>query len=313
MLHYWQPESRTTATSTEPSIFCPALLDKYIRLCSISWMNMRTDACGRLSKQDFLAFFGHRGLVRIRLGLCISANRGRPIVDCIEPAFNVWEVVQILLLSLPRYDPGVSSNICNRIVIAHNELPPIEPAIEHVVQAVGFIHVTVDCVGDLLRSVVGEVMILSGHRAETANLPEQPFQCGLPASQIFGQQLPRFLGQIDQDCARLEYRHGIAPVRWGVIDDRGHLIIGADLEKRGLELIPRAYVYRDDPVLESSLFEKYRDLVAVWSGPIVKVDHCGSFFIPRRKNPRRGVRCRHVYRAEVRARGRPDHLARTNG
>lgn len=235
-------------------------------LRSIIWINERTDACGRLSKQDFFAFFGHRGLVRIWLGFCISANRGWTIADRVEPAFNIWEVVQILLLSLPRYDLGVGRNICNRIVIAYYKLPVIEPAIKHAVQAVGLLHVTVDCVGNLLGGVVGEVMVLSGHRAETTNLPEQPFQCGLPTSQIFWQQLPRFLGQIYKDCARLEDRYCVAPVRWGEIDDRGHAIIGADFEKRGLELIPRTYVYRDDPVLESSLFEKYRNLVAVWSG-----------------------------------------------
>src|SRR5450756_607419 len=115
-------------------------------LRSIIWINERTDTCGRLAKQEFLTFFGHRGLVRIRLGLCISANRGRTIADRVEPALNVWEVVQILLLSLPRYDPGVGRNIRNRVVIAYYKLPVIEPAIKHAVQAVGLLHVTVDCV-----------------------------------------------------------------------------------------------------------------------------------------------------------------------
>jgi hypothetical protein len=161
MLHYWQPESRTTANSIEPSIFFPALLDEYIRLCSISWINVRTDACGRLSKQDFLACFGHRGLVRIWLGFCISANRGRPIADCVEPAFNVWEVVQILLLSLPRYDPGVGRNIRNRVVIAHNELPSIEPEMKHAIQAVSGVFRP----GQLFRSpgnvIVGQQLALT--------------------------------------------------------------------------------------------------------------------------------------------------------
>jgi hypothetical protein len=31
-----------------------------------------------------------------------------------------------------------------------------------------------------------------------------------------------------------------------------------------------------DPVLEAGLFEKYRDLVTVWRGPVIEIDHrCG--------------------------------------
>src|SRR5665647_778030 len=216
--------------------------NEYIRLCSIARISTRTDTFGCLPKQDFLAFFGHRRLPGIRLGFCIGANRGRSIADCFEPAFNVWKFVQILLLGLPGYDPWVGSDIRNRVIIARNELPSGQPAIEHTIQAVGLLHVTVDRVRNLFWRIVGEVMILPGHRAQTANLPAQPFQYCLAATQIVGQQLPRFLGQINQYCARLEYRQGIAPVRWSVIYDRGHLVIGADLEKIGFELIPRAYV-----------------------------------------------------------------------
>src|SRR5665811_1264329 len=98
-----------------------------------------------------------------------------------------------------------------------------------------------------------------------------------------------------------------------MIDDRGHLIIGTDLEKLGLELIPCAYIYRNDSVLKPGLFEKHRDLVTVRSGPIIKVDHCSSFFIPGWENRGHDVRYRCVNIACVRARGRPDQPARANG
>jgi hypothetical protein len=53
---------------------------------------------------------------------------------------------------------------------------------EHGVEARGFLGVALDGVGDLLRRVLREVVVLPGHRAEAAHLPEQPLDgFGAPA------------------------------------------------------------------------------------------------------------------------------------
>ena len=60
--------------------------------------------------------------------------------------------------------------------------------------------------GTVLCVPTGEMMILSGHRSQIADLPEQPLQhFGAPAH-VRGNELPDLLGEIEQDRTRLEDR-----------------------------------------------------------------------------------------------------------
>src|SRR5271169_6536702 len=58
-----------------------------------------------------------------------------------------------------------------------------------------------------------------------------------------------------------------------MIDDGGNLIVGRNAKKIFRELLVLAQVDLGDVVLHARFFEKNRDLVAVWRGPIMVVDH----------------------------------------
>ena len=123
----------------------------------------------------------------------------------------------------------------------------------------------------LARRIIDKMAELARHRAEIADLPEQPFQALLPATTALRHELPSPLGQVDQDGTRLE--HGHRPATDVVIDDRRHAVVGADREEIGLELVAAADIDRDHAILEAALLEHDGDLPAVRRRPIVEVDH----------------------------------------
>ena len=88
---------------------------------------------------------------------------------------------------------------------------------------------------------------LAGHRTEVADLPEQPLEDCLAALRIARHELPGFLGKVDEDRARFEHRYRRALD--SLIDDGRHAVVRADGEELGLELIARAYIHWDHPVL----------------------------------------------------------------
>jgi hypothetical protein len=57
------------------------------------------------------------------------------------------------------------------------------------------------------------------------------------------------------------------------IDDRGHPVVRADLQERGVELVALADIDRNDAVREPGLLQHDMDLVAVRRRPGVKLDH----------------------------------------
>src|SRR5207237_792489 len=116
---------------------------------------------------------------------------------------------------------------------------------------------------------------LAGHRAEIADLPEQPLQGFLPAASGLRHEPPGALGQMDQDGAGFENRHRpVAKPVWGVVvDDRRHPVIGADPQELWLELVAAPDIDRDRAIFEAAFFEHDRDLPAVWCRPVIKIDH----------------------------------------
>src|SRR6185437_13651369 len=63
-----------------------------------------TDVCGSLPEENRARFFGNGGLCVDLGGARISAHRRRARFDPVEPALQVREVVQALLLLLVRHD-----------------------------------------------------------------------------------------------------------------------------------------------------------------------------------------------------------------
>src|ERR1700730_9720145 len=80
---------------------------------SIMWNDVPSRSLGyrrsarRLSEQDLLSFFRDGRAVRVRLAPGIGKLRPGTLAHHLEPAPQVGEVVQILLLTLPGNDPGI--------------------------------------------------------------------------------------------------------------------------------------------------------------------------------------------------------------
>src|SRR5580693_9799121 len=149
---------------------------------SIMWNDVPSRSSGyrrsarRLSEQDLLSFFRDGGAVRVRLASGIRPPRPRTLAHHIEPAPQVRVVVQVLLLTLPGNDPGIGSHVSDAVAVAGDERAVFEMSIEHAVETVCLLDVTVDRVRGFARRVEPEVVVLSGHRPQPAHLPEQPLR-----------------------------------------------------------------------------------------------------------------------------------------
>src|SRR6185312_1765812 len=95
-----------------------------------------TDVCGSLPEENRPRFLGDRGL-RVDLSRpCICAHRGRPGLDLVEPALEVREIIQALLLLLVRHDPGIGGDVGDRVGPAGNIGAIREAMVQHTIQAV---------------------------------------------------------------------------------------------------------------------------------------------------------------------------------
>src|SRR6516165_6475097 len=136
-------------------------------------VRLRLGYCRGLTEQQFLSFLSHRRATGPWRPLLIGTHHRGARPHRLEPALEVRELVEVLLLALPRYDPGIGCHVGDRVV-ACNPVSTSEVTIEHSVEPVGFLDVALHCVADTLRRVLHEMMVLSGHRPKTAHLPENP-------------------------------------------------------------------------------------------------------------------------------------------
>ena len=164
-------------------------------------------------------------------------------LDRAAPARDVGKRVERLAERLGDQHPRPRGHVGDRIVVAKEEGAPLEPALEHAEAARVFVGVALPRIGVLALRIIDEMAELPGHRPEAADLPEQPFQHLLPPARLDRREAPRFLGQMQQDRARLEDRQRAA--RHVVIDDRRHVAVGADREEGGFVLRAGLDVDRD--------------------------------------------------------------------
>src|ERR1700730_770439 len=144
---------------------CSCSDDDFIAFFSaIMWNDVRFRSLGyrrsarRLSEQDLLSFFRDGGAVRVGLASGIRPLRPGTLAHHVEPAPQVREVVQILLLTLPRNDPGIGSHVSDAVTVAGDERAVFEMSIEHAVETVCLLDVAVDRVRDFARRVESEMV-----------------------------------------------------------------------------------------------------------------------------------------------------------
>ena len=179
-----------------------------------------------LPEQNLLCFFGHPRRRRVN-GLCqrVGTLHCFASLDCFEPALEVRKVIEILALPLMEDDPRIASHISNRI-FSGGKLAIGEPFIEHSVEALGFLDIALDRIGQLLVRVVSKVMILAEHRPQPAHLPKEPLHDLRAAAQIGGQKLAGLLSEILKNSTGLEDADRLAAASRFVVDDRRNAVVG---------------------------------------------------------------------------------------
>src|SRR6478735_514950 len=119
---------------------------------------------------------------------------------------------------------------------------------------------------------------LAGHRAEAAHLPHQPFIDGDAPGERFRQEFTGLFAEIEQDRTGLEDADGLAVRPLGV-DDRGDLVVGAELQEARRHLLALGDVHRHHLVRQPHFLQCDRDLAAVRRVPGVQLDgHSGISF-----------------------------------
>src|ERR1700733_3376052 len=229
-----------------------------------------------LTEKNLFRFLADRRRGIDFLSLGISPFDGGAISYRFKPALEMWEVLKLLALPLVRHHPGIDGHISDRIAVG-DELAIRKTFVEHAIEAVGLLHVTLDRVRDLFRRILREMVILTRHRSEPSHLPEQPFHDYDAIAQAVRQISAGFVGKIDEDGAGLEDRKRIAPILWAVIDDRRHAIVRGNRQKFRPKLLTLADIDGHDPIRKPGLLKEDRDLVAIRRGPIVEIDHRFAF------------------------------------
>src|ERR1700758_261258 len=83
-----------------------------------------------LPEKDLLSLFRNRRAARVWFAFRVGPLRAGALAHRIEPAPQVWEVVQILLLALPRNDPWIGSHVGDAVGVADHECAVFEVAIK---------------------------------------------------------------------------------------------------------------------------------------------------------------------------------------
>ena len=204
------------------------------------------------------------------VAVCDPALHAEPCAHRLVPAMDVREIFELLALLVVVHEPGIDRHVGDR-VIARDPLAFGERAFQYTVETVHLVGVALDAIGHLLRGELAEVVGLARHRAESADLPEEPLQHPVAALRFLRQEAAGALGQIHEDGTRFKDRQRRAA---RVVDDhRRDLVVRADLEEVGLELRAAGDVHIGDAVLEAAFLEHDRGLEPVRTRVEVQRDH----------------------------------------
>ena len=120
---------------------------------------------------------------------------------------------------------------------------------------------------------------LAWHRSKAAHLKHQPLQHGDSPYRIPGNELPGFFSQVQQNCTGFEDADGCAI--WAIgINDRRDLVVRADPQEIGLELIVLGDINHRDRVVQAHFFQRDRDLAAIGCVKCEKLNrHCMRFLM----------------------------------
>ena len=164
-------------------------------------LQARLDHLRRLAEKNLLSPFGNRGAICVWLAPGIGALRGGALAHCVEPAAEIREGVEVLLLAFPRDNPRIGGDVSNRARVARDEFAPGEAPVQDAIEPVGLLDVALYRVRNLLWRVLHEMVVLPCHGTEPADLPEHPLEHRLAVAEIGGKKRLRLLSKINKNCA----------------------------------------------------------------------------------------------------------------
>ncbi len=123
-----------------------------------------------------------------------------------------------------RDDPRIGRHVRDGIFAA-NKSAIGKPAIQHTIQSTCFVDVAIYGVGNLLRGILHEVMVLAGHRTQATHLPEQPLHHLDTLAQVERKEFSCFLGQVRKDGTGFEYADRCTAAGRLKIDDCGDPVV----------------------------------------------------------------------------------------
>ena len=96
-----------------------------------------------------------------------ASLHGRSRFQRFEPALQMREVIDVLVLPLPDVDPADASHVGDR-VFAGEEVAVLQPRIHNAVETIDLVLVALDGVRQRLARIMFEMIELAGHRTKAA-------------------------------------------------------------------------------------------------------------------------------------------------
>src|SRR4030095_3623958 len=149
--------------------------------------------------------------------------------DLEEPSLEVWELLEILTLPLPTHRPGIRNHVGNRVLVAREITPIVEPIVEHAVQPIHFVGEATHGVALIALRLAQptEVAALPGLRSLIGHLPHHPLRDLVLRTRRLWPEFPELLGDVHHDRTGFEHADRLTAADGRVIDQRRHPVVRA--------------------------------------------------------------------------------------
>ena len=182
----------------------------------------------------------------------------RALAEFFKPAFEVFEILDVLALTFPPDRPWITDHVGNGVCIPGKVGMIVQTVVQNPVQTIHLVGETtyrITLVAFLVLQAA-EMPTLPGFGTLVCHLPEYPLVHIVATTYILRIKTPRFLGDIHHHGARFENAHRFtAPWRF-VVQQSRHAVVRADVQKTLFKLITTPDVAGDNLVRQLTFFQQ---------------------------------------------------------